>query len=222
MVQAASLSGVMRSPLPGRRPAVGPERIVPAAAIAVAVAPRQPQATVTARGSVCGDPAIKGATLTRIVGRLQGCGIDAPVRITSVAGVPLSHASTIDCPTARALKSWVEGAVKPAIGRQGGGVAGLRIAAHYSCRSRNNVAGAKLSEHARGNAIDVSGIVLANGAELSVAGGWRDRRQGPLLRRLHDAACGPFGTVLGPDSDPYHQDHFHLDTVRYRNGTYCR
>jgi hypothetical protein len=42
------------------------------------------------------------------------------------------------------------------------------------------------------------------------------------MRRAHKTACGPFGTVLGPNADRYHQDHFHFDTARYRSGSYCR
>ena len=50
----------------------------------------------------------------------------------------------------------------------------------------------------------------------------RDPAQGPLLKQMHKGACGTFGTVLGPNSDRYHRDHFHLDTARHRNGPYCR
>jgi hypothetical protein len=42
------------------------------------------------------------------------------------------------------------------------------------------------------------------------------------LRQMHRAACGTFGTVLGPESDRFHQDHFHFDTARHRGGPYCR
>ena len=44
-----------------------------------------------------------------------------------------------------------------------------------------------------------------------------------MLRNLHRAACGPFGTVLGPNANAAHRDHYHFDTARYRSGTaYCR
>jgi hypothetical protein len=39
---------------------------------------------------------------------------------------------------------------------------------------------------------------------------------------MHRAACGTFGTTLGPGSDGMHEDHFHYDTARHRNGAYCR
>src|SRR5262249_27177272 len=32
-----------------------------------------------------------------------------------------------------------------------------------------------------------------------------------FLHRAHDDACDIFGTVLGPDTNDAHRDHFHLD-----------
>ncbi|MGB5557749.1 MAG: extensin family protein, partial [Paracoccaceae bacterium] len=85
-----------------------------------------------------------------------------------------------------------------------------------------NQKGARISEHGKGRAIDVSAIVLKNGASMSVQKGWRDPAQGKVLKAMHRAACGPFGTVLGPNANKFHQDHFHFDTARYRSGSYCR
>jgi hypothetical protein len=148
--------------------------------------------------------------------------VPEPVRVTSVAGLRLSQPAIIDCPTAVALETWAERGVKPSIGRLGGGAVGLKVAAHYICRTRNGQRGAKISEHGRGRAIDISAIELANGQSLTVLRGWRDPQHGQRLRAMHAAACGPFGTVLGPGSDRFHQDHFHFDTARYRSGTYCK
>jgi hypothetical protein len=148
--------------------------------------------------------------------------VENPVRITSVGGVRLSTPATMDCKTAKALHSWVEKGAKPAVGRKGGGVAQIKVAAGYACRTRNNQPGAKISEHGRGRAIDISAIKLADGTEMTVLQGWKDRRQGPMLKKMHRAACGPFGTVLGPNADKFHRDHFHFDTARYRSGSYCR
>jgi hypothetical protein len=39
---------------------------------------------------------------------------------------------------------------------------------------------------------------------------------------MHRAACGRFGTTLGPGSDGMHEDHLHFDTARHANGPYCR
>ncbi len=173
------------------------------------------------RGSVCGDRAIRGQVIARVRGR-GACGIANPVKITAVDGVALTTPATIDCTTAKALKTWVHSGAKPAVGRMGGGIKSLRIVASYACRTRNSQSGAKISEHAYGHAVDIAAINLKNGTSLTVLNGWRNRRQGPVLKRMHRAACGPFGTVLGPNANRYHQDHFHFDTARYRSGSYCR
>ncbi|MFC3117580.1 extensin family protein [Jhaorihella thermophila] len=58
---------------------------------------------------------------------------------------------------------------------------------------------------------------------MTVAKGWKSsHRTRKMLQRAWKTACGPFGTVLGPNADRYHRDHFHLDTARYRSGPYCR
>lgn len=175
-----------------------------------------------ARGAVCGDPDLQGSIIGAVPGRISGCGIDEAIKLRTVSGVALSTRATIDCPTARALKTWVERALKPAVGSTGGGVSGLRIAGSYACRSRNNQPGAKISEHARGRAIDIAAIRLNDGSEISVLKDWGRSTEGRILRKLHSGACGPFGTVLGPESDPFHKDHLHFDTARYRSGSYCR
>ncbi|MFD2740196.1 extensin family protein [Sulfitobacter aestuarii] len=173
-------------------------------------------------GPVCGDAALRGEPVGFVEGRINGCGIDHAVRLRAVSGVALSQGAVMDCDTARALKSWVETSARPALKRKGGGLRGLRVAAHYSCRTRNNQPGAKISEHGRGKAIDISGFILADGSRISVLEGWKKRSSAKALRRMHGGACGPFGTVLGPDADRFHRDHFHFDTANYRFGGYCR
>lgn len=167
------------------------------------------------KGSVCGDPSIKGEAIARVTSKTKGCGIDDPVRVTSIDGVRLSQAATMDCPTAIALNKWVQNGLRPAFGRTE--VVELKVAAHYVCRSRNNVRGAKISEHGRGKAIDISGFVLSNGKEISVQGNFNK-----TIRKAHKAACGTFRTTLGPGSDGYHEDHLHFDTASRKGSAYCR
>ena len=169
----------------------------------------------SANGSVCGDPEIKGEVLAAIRGKVKGCGLENPVRVTQVAGIRLSEPATIDCETAKAFKTWINRGLRPAMGRRD--VIELRIAASYICRPRNNKKGAKISEHGHGKAIDVAGFVFANGTQWSV-----ERDYNRQVRRAHKAACGIFGTTLGPGSDGYHEDHLHFDTASYRSGPYCR
>lgn len=171
--------------------------------------------------ALCGDASIRG----EVVGPHPGngaCGIESAVRVKSVAGVQLSTPALIDCPTAQALKTWVEDGVQPAIGNSGGGVASLQVAAHYVCRTRNHQPGARLSEHSFGRAIDISGFGLRDGSDITVLTDWGSSAYGQQLRAMWRAACGPFGTVLGPESDRFHRTHFHMDTAVYRSGSYCR
>ena len=175
-----------------------------------------------AKGAVCGDLAIQGERVGRVAGRIRGCGVENAVKVRSVSGIRLSRAAVMDCGTAKALDTWVRQSAVPALAGIGGGLKELRIAAHYACRTRNNRKGAKISEHGKGRAVDISGFRLADGSVVSVLKGWGARRSAKAMRRMHRGACGPFGTVLGPEADRYHRDHFHFDTARYRSGSYCR
>jgi hypothetical protein len=42
-----------------------------------------------------------------------------------------------------------------------------------------------------------------------------------FLRRLHKGACTAFGTVLGPDANEAHRNHFHFDLAPRRRSAYC-
>jgi hypothetical protein len=219
VVEVTSGAALIRSARPEPRPRTPYQT----ASLSAAGIRSQPSTVVTGReGAICGDRRIRGQVLAPIPGRVKGCGVEHPVRVTAVDGIPLSRPATMDCVTAQALKTWVAQGVKPTVGRLGGGVASVKVIADYACRPRNNQRGAKISEHGRGRAVDVAAITLRNGVALSVLDGWRDPVQGRYLRQIHKAACGPFGTVLGPGSDGFHRDHIHLDTARYRGGPYCR
>ena len=179
------------------------------------------EATVSTKGSVCGIPEIKGVAIGPVPGA-GGCGIADAVAVTTVSGVALSRPARMDCTTARTLNTWVKSAAIPEVGATGGGLSTLKVAAHYACRTRNHQPGARLSEHAKGKAIDIAAIGLADGSEISVLSDWERGNRGRILKRLHASACGPFGTVLGPEADRHHRDHFHFDTAEHGYGPYCR
>ena len=164
----------------------------------------------------------------RVPGR-GACGIPKPLEVASLGGgeVALDPPSTFACPVVPATDRWLRETVQPAaIAFLGSPVAEVEVAASYSCRRRNGVSGARISEHAFGNAIDVSGFTLADGRTISVRSGWNgDIAEGLFLREVHGGACGPFTTVLGPDADAHHADHFHFDLARHsKDGRYrsCR
>jgi len=175
---------------------------------------RKAREAASTAGAVCGVPSIKGEAIAPIGSKVGGCGVPEAVRVTSVAGVRLSQSATVDCSVAKALNTWVQDVAQPAFG---GRLSELRIAAHYICRSRNNVKGANVSEHGKGRAIDISAFILTDGKVLTVRENYNK-----ILRRIYKEACGIFKTTLGPGSDGYHEDHFHFDTSARKGGAYCR
>lgn len=179
--------------------------------------PQSPEGLMPKKGSVCGDAAIRGKELAPVVSRVKGCGIDDPVEVTQIAGIRLSAPALVTCETARAAKRWIEDGLQPAFARDP--VQVMHIAGSYVCRPRNGVRGNKVSEHGRGRALDISGFTLASGKVLSIDG---DYRRSKPIKAAHKAACGPFGTTLGPGSDGHHEDHLHFDVANHRNGGYCR
>jgi hypothetical protein len=174
------------------------------------------------RGAVCGDWTIIGENRKPFTGKYRGCGIAEPVRLRIVSDVLLSQLAVMDCETAITLKTWLENTAKPAFADQGDGLKGLRLSGHYACKTQNNQPRGRLSEHARGRAIDISSFILMDGTVITVRDGWANKGTSGVMRELHAGACGLFGTVLGPDADRYHQGHFHFDTARRRSGSYCR
>jgi hypothetical protein len=45
--------------------------------------------------------------------------------------------------------------------------------------------------------------------------------EGLFLRAIHDGACKDFGTVLGPEANDPHRNHFHLDLIPRRRHGIC-
>ncbi len=147
------------------------------------------------------------------------CGAARPFEMSGALGgrVAMNPPALLRCPMVPQVERWVRDTVAPAARHYyGADLAELKVAASYSCRPRNNVWGGKLSEHGFANALDVSGFTLADGRRITVKGGWygddTDRR---FLRDVQRGACREFTTVLGPESDRYHRDHFHVDLARH-------
>ncbi|HZP19931.1 MAG TPA: extensin family protein [Bauldia sp.] len=162
--------------------------------------------------------------MSRVDGR-GACGINKPLKISAFAdgSIALGADATLGCPITMAVDGWLREAVQPAaIAWFGSPVVAIRQISDYSCRPRNNIHGARLSEHAFGNALDVAGFVFEDGTEVLVKTGWRGTpaEQG-FLREVEALACQRFTTVLGPGAR-YHSDHFHVDLARHgKSGTYA-
>lgn len=119
------------------------------------------------------------------------------------------------CGVSVALILWMRERVQPAAERHfGQGVARVEHLGSYSCRRIGGGASGTWSEHATGNAIDVSAFVLEDGTRIALKADWRNPVDGPRSRFLadvRDGACELFSTVLSPDYNSAHADHFHLD-----------
>jgi hypothetical protein len=157
------------------------------------------------------------------------CGAPFPIRLSAISPkggerVVFDPPVVVRCATAQAAVDWLRDEVQPAARKSlGEPLAALRSTNGYACRGRNRTRGAKLSEHARANAIDIGMFETRSGKKIAV--GSTDEPGLSFMLGIRAAACGPFKTVLGPGSDSYHATHFHLDTIkRGRNGnsTYCQ
>lgn len=170
------------------------------------------------------DLARYGAKYTVLPDRYfgNGCSATGAVQLVSI-GIPIANLGAMKCRTAERLSAWTNEAVQNAAKAWlDSTVVKIESFGTYNCRPRNGVAGAKLSEHGRANAVDISAFQLANGRRITVEQGWNgsDANVRNFLRTVHKAACRRFAIVIGPDGDRQHYNHFHFDMGS--DGPYCK
>ncbi|WEX86874.1 extensin family protein [Sinorhizobium garamanticum] len=149
------------------------------------------------------------------------CGIDYPIELGGLSGgIAVKPAVTLNCQVTEAFAKWVKYELAPSSRyRYWSGVKTIKPLGGYSCRTMNSRRGNPMSEHARGNAIDVGKFVLKNGKEIDVRRkGFFAFRERGLLKAVRSDSCKYFNTVLGPGSDPFHKDHFHFDLRTRKSG----
>ena len=157
----------------------------------------------------------------------QGCGIEAPIELSVVLpGIKLEPSGTMRCETALALSRWTREMMLPAaaLALPEKKVTAIANASTYICRNRNSAENGKISEHAKGNAVDISTIAFDKGEPLVMKPRGEDGTpEGAFQRAITAAACLFFRTVLSPGSDATHQDHLHLDVLERKGDyLYCR
>lgn len=142
--------------------------------------------------------------------------------LTDASLSPTPPATT--CAVGAAFELWLRRGVQPAAqDLLGSRVARIEHLGAYSCRRMYGSETGRWSEHATGNALDVAAFVLDDGRRISVAGAWAGSSlEAAFLRRARDEACDVFGTVLSPDYNAAHADHFHLDQAARAFGGVCR
>jgi hypothetical protein len=166
-----------------------------------------------------------GASFAPLADKYYGAGCSAlnAVKLDRVGGdkgeISVTNLGPLACPAANTLAGWARFGVDRAARQiMGSPLARIETMGSYSCR---NVAGSgRLSAHARAEAIDISAFVLEDGRRISVLDGWNASvKEREFLRVAHDSACKRFGTVLGPDYNAAHHNHFHLEAG---DSSYCR
>jgi hypothetical protein len=148
----------------------------------------------------------------------EACAIAMPVRLERLVvghgaggAIQFPARPLIDCRLAETLALWVRGVVAPVLAENfGSTLKTVRTGPGFECRNRNREAAGKLSAHAIGFALDISGFELASGRVLSFGPSGEPAAQA-ALQTVRTAACGWFTTVLGPGSSAAHEDHLHVD-----------
>jgi hypothetical protein len=136
--------------------------------------------------------------------------------VAAFGPVAVTPTATLACPIVSVLDRWLADSVQPSAMRWfGARVVEIKQISAYSCRGMNGNSRAHISEHAFGNALDISAFILADGRRVTVKDGWKGmpEEQG-FLRDIQGAACQQFNTVLAPGSNVYHYDHIHVDLMR--------
>jgi hypothetical protein len=181
---------------------------------------------VTSAATECDERLAKIAIIEpipRLIGP-DACGGDDMVQLNAVLlggdggggeRVALKPAPVLRCHFAVSLAGWLRDEAAPRVEKLGAPLRVVETYDDFECRGRNRVVGAKLSEHGKGNAVDLRALVLADGravglTDVTVAKAFRDA--------IRESACRRFTTVLGPGSDGYHEAHIHFDLAERRQG----
>lgn len=146
----------------------------------------------------------------------EGCGYTDAVRFTKGGARRIGFAPAdlgISCPVAAGLAVWEWEVVQPAAQRIfGQRVAEIEHFGSYNCRRMYNREGASWSEHATADAVDIAAFRLADGTRITLIGDWAgEGEKAQFLRAVRDGGCDLFATVLSPDYNEAHRDHFHFD-----------
>ena len=155
--------------------------------------------------------------LPRLIGP-DACGGSDMVRLKAAilpdkSRIEINPPPELRCGMAESVIAWLRDEAAPAFS-----ASPLRSVENYDsyeCRPRNRIIGAKMSEHGKGNALDVRLFRLADGKSFDPTDMHADHA---LRDKLKEGACRRFSTVLGPGSDGHHESHIHLD-VAERHGT---
>ncbi|MDM0108817.1 extensin family protein [Variovorax sp. J22R24] len=209
-----------------------PERYNPGAALDTAEAPNLLTSVKLSR--VQRDPArclalleASGMQFEPVPDRTtaEGCALRNTVRLTRARELMLGTPVLLSCRAALALALWERHVIQPAAAESlGTRIVRVDHLGGYACRNvvvgrqQQDGAPGRRSQHATADALDVSAYTRADRRGVIVIR--RDWMPGAsialtpeaaFLREAHKGACGLFDSVLGPDYNAVHADHFHLE-----------
>ncbi|WP_289042891.1 extensin family protein [uncultured Aliiroseovarius sp.] len=152
----------------------------------------------------------------------ENCGIEGRGQLTGLTGSRLNRVET-RCATALRLAMWEHHVVQPvAQDLLGTSVSAITQIGSYNCRKMRTSRGSdgRWSSHAKANAIDITGVRLADGRRLTLLNDWDGNGpEAAFLRQIWRGSCDWFRLVLGPDYNQLHADHFHLENTGWG---FCR
>ena len=130
----------------------------------------------------------------------------------------LSSSFLASCPLAVAYALFERHGLQPVAQRVlGQPVVQVDHLGSFACRNVYNRKAGRLSQHASANALDIAGFRLRDGQRIVLARDWQGSGdKAVFLREVHQAACEHFSTVLGPEYNAAHRDHFHVDMGRWQ------
>ena len=142
----------------------------------------------------------------------RDCGMEQGLRLERGRYV-YGSGVTMSCPMMAALAQWEIHVVRPAaLNHLDTDVSRVVHFGTYSCRNVNGALQGRRSAHATGRALDVGGFTLADGRQVSVLNDWgTGTDKAAFLEAVRDQSCEIFSTVLSPDYNTNHADHFHFE-----------
>jgi hypothetical protein len=150
---------------------------------------------------------------------LADCEIAEPVRLSSIglangATVDMPGHPILDCAFAITFTEFAQDLMAPlATAILGSGIVALETGG-YRCSSSIRLPSGNPNPHAKGIAIDLSAITLADRRRIAI-GHEANSAEALFVRTMRQAACGWFTTVLGPGTNAAHAEHFHFDVLRH-------
>jgi len=222
----AAVEAIARAPRPRPEPApplvamVAPE--APPAPPEPTPAPRAPTETAAEYSACLGRLRALGVAFSEEtpIDPLGDCHVDRPLDVTSIgSGIAIEPEAIMNCAIAESLALWAANVVVPAARSVlDAKPETILHGSTYVCRPRNNAEGAKLSEHANANAVDVMSIAFADRDPIEIRARDSGEPEGEFQAGIRAGGCAYFTTVLGPGSNAAHATHLHFDLAKRRGG----